>query len=126
MGVDSYAYLITEESVNRLPLPFQEFLKDNMQKVTLGNQNVFVQCGIEMDEYFWDGLEASLDESEKREIIEKLLEEDGCWSIDECREDYESNMEYVEACISNFNSGNIQEYAENFLPDLVSIVSDFD
>lgn len=124
MGVDSYAYIISQKNVNKLPLPFQEYIKDNMQEITLDGQTIYVQCGIELDEYFWDQLE--LDESEKREIVTRLLEDDGCWSIEECKEDYESDRAYIDACVENFTSSNILEYVENFVPELIQIVSDFD
>ena len=124
MGVDSYAYIVTGEQLRNLPKSMSEYLKENMQEIELFGKPVYVQCGIELDEYFWDGLE--LDDNERRYIIEKLVEKEDSWSIEECREDYDTKQEYIEACLDNYIPDNTQEFIEEYVPELIRIVSDFD
>lgn len=124
MGVDSYAYIITGEQLETLPKSLKDYLEQNMQKIKLFGKPVYVQCGIELDEYFWDGLR--LNEQEERYIVEKLVEDEDSWSIEECREDYEDKQQYIEACIENYTSSNTQEFIEEYVPELIRIVSDFD
>lgn len=132
MGVSSYLIIFTGEALDnpKFPQSMSIYLKQMLTERTLFGKPVYVGCGMELSEWFWDDIE--LEKADKVKMIKEILGEDGedptgCLPS---KEDYDTYEEFIVGCLEEEDSLIAQAYIdyieEEHKFDCIHMISQWD